>query len=156
MKTIGLLIIALAVVSLPIILAFTLEFNARGMELHKTCPLDEQVCPYIEIPWQPVFLIGIAIIMIIAGVFVYKMPEPKIEEKHRDTEKAKLELQKLEGDEKIVFGAIIEENGMIFQSKLIQKTNMTKVKISRILDSLEDKQLVERKRRGMTNVVVLK
>jgi uncharacterized membrane protein len=33
---------------------------------------------------------------------------------------------------------------------------MTKVKVSRILDSLETKNLLERRRRGMSNVVVLK
>ena len=33
---------------------------------------------------------------------------------------------------------------------------MTKVKVTRILDKLEGRGLVERKRRGMTNVVMLK
>tara|TARA_Y100000310_G_scaffold79304_3_gene76019 strand:- start:11104 stop:11229 length:126 start_codon:yes stop_codon:yes gene_type:complete len=31
-----------------------------------------------------------------------------------------------------------------------------KAKVSRIIDRLENKDIVERKRRGMTNVVVLK
>ena len=37
-----------------------------------------------------------------------------------------------------------------------QKTNFGKAKMTRIIDRLEGRGFVERKRRGMTNVVVLK
>lgn len=36
------------------------------------------------------------------------------------------------------------------------KTGLTKVKVTRILDRLEGREIIERKRRGMTNVVILK
>ena len=48
-----------------------------------------------------------------------------------------------------------KSNGTIFQSDLVEKSDFSKVKVSRILDKLEGRQLIERKRRGMTNVVVL-
>ena len=59
------------------------------------------------------------------------------------------------------FGFLIAHNTLtkqetIFQSDLVEKTEFDKVKVSRILDKLEGRQLIERKRRGMTNVVVLK
>ena len=38
---------------------------------------------------------------------------------------------------------------------LIEKTGFGKAKMTRIIDRLEGKGFVERKRRGMTNVVVL-
>jgi uncharacterized membrane protein len=44
----------------------------------------------------------------------------------------------------------------MFQSDIIEKTKLNKVKITRILDSLEAQNLIERKRRGMTNLVILK
>ena len=62
----------------------------------------------------------------------------------------------LNPDEKSVFEKIIESEGTAFQSDLVDKTGFHKVKITRILDKLEGKGLIERKRRGMTNVVILK
>ena len=44
----------------------------------------------------------------------------------------------------------------MFQADLIDKSGLGKVKISRILDRLEGKGLIERKRRGMNNIVVFK
>jgi len=38
----------------------------------------------------------------------------------------------------------------------VEETGFTKVKITRILDSLEGNGLIERKRRGMTNIIILR
>ena len=58
-------------------------------------------------------------------------------------------------DEKKIFNEIVKENS-IFQSELVDRTGLNKVKVTRSLDKLEGKGLIERKRRGMTNVVILK
>jgi uncharacterized membrane protein len=42
------------------------------------------------------------------------------------------------------------------QSDIVNNTSLTKVKVTRLLDKLEGKGLVERRRRGMGNLVVLK
>jgi uncharacterized membrane protein len=65
-------------------------------------------------------------------------------------------LPTLSHDERIVFEEIIKSDGAIFQSELVERTKLTKVKITRIIDKLEGKGLVERRRRGMTNVVIMK
>ena len=44
----------------------------------------------------------------------------------------------------------------MFQSSLVNETKLSKVKVTRILDRLEGKSLIERKRRGMSNVIILK
>ena len=44
----------------------------------------------------------------------------------------------------------------IYQSKIVETLDSSKVKITRIIDKLEQKELIERKRRGMTNIVVLR
>jgi len=44
----------------------------------------------------------------------------------------------------------------MFQSSLMEKMEIGKVKATRLLDKLEAKQIIERKRRGMNNIVVLK
>ncbi len=62
----------------------------------------------------------------------------------------------LDEDEKIVLEKIIDFQGTIFQSELVDKTGLNKVKITRILDKLEGRNILERRRRGMTNIVILK
>ena len=49
-----------------------------------------------------------------------------------------------------------KEGNAMFQADLMEKMEMGKVKTTRLLDKLEAKQLVERKRRGMNNLVVIK
>ena len=85
-----------------------------------------------------------------------KTIRPQIEPKKITKEYYQKILNKLNDDEKLVFDKIIESEGTIFQSDLVDKTKFTKVKVTRLLDKLEGKGLIERKRRGMTNVVILK
>ena len=59
-------------------------------------------------------------------------------------------------DEKRIVSLIIDEGGTIFQSQLVDKSGYSKSKVSLILDRLEAKKILERKRRGMSNVIVLK
>ena len=62
----------------------------------------------------------------------------------------------LKKDERKIYQAIIEAGGIIEQSELPEKTGISKASVSRALDLLESKGLVERRRRGMGNVVLLK
>lgn len=62
----------------------------------------------------------------------------------------------LKDDEQKLYKAIIESEGIINQSELIEKTELSKSNVSRALDLLESKNLVERRRRGMGNIVLLK
>jgi hypothetical protein len=82
-----------------------------------------------------------------------------------DKENYKETLKDLTEDEKTLFEKILDSKGTIFQSELVDnesphndstKSKFTKVKVTRILDRLEGRGLIERKRRGMTNVVILK
>jgi len=66
-------------------------------------------------------------------------------------------LKKLSNpDEKRIVSLIIEEGGTIFQSQLVDRSGYSKSKVSLILDRLEAKKILERKRRGMSNAIVLK
>lgn len=62
----------------------------------------------------------------------------------------------LDGDAKKVVAVLREKGGSAFQSDVIRETGYSKVKVSRILDRMEHGGLVERKRRGMANLVVIK
>ena len=66
-------------------------------------------------------------------------------------------LEKLANpDEQKIVSLIIEEGGTIFQSQLVDRSGYSKSKVSLILDRLEAKKILERKRRGMSNAIVLK
>ena len=62
---------------------------------------------------------------------------------------------RLRRNERAVYECILEEDGVIEQRDIVEETDLSKATVSRMLDSLESKQLVERKRRGMGNVVIL-
>ena len=59
-------------------------------------------------------------------------------------------------DEKEIVKLIIAEGGTIFQSQLVEKSGYSKSKVSLILDRLEARNILERRRHGMSNVIVLK
>ncbi|HYC19729.1 MAG TPA: MarR family transcriptional regulator [Candidatus Bathyarchaeia archaeon] len=61
----------------------------------------------------------------------------------------------LKDDEQTLFKAIIDE-GIVHQSELVEKTGLPKSNVSRALYGLESKGLIERRRRGMGNVILLK
>ncbi|MBR9676303.1 MarR family transcriptional regulator [Candidatus Woesearchaeota archaeon] len=65
-------------------------------------------------------------------------------------------MNKLSVDQKKVLEKIISSQGSMFQSEIVSSTKLSKVKVTRILDRLEGLGLVDRKRRGMTNIVILK
>jgi len=85
-----------------------------------------------------------------------KRVKERLEPKKLTKENYEKIMKTLDSDEKAVLGKVIESEGTLFQSSLIESTGLSKVKVTRILDRLEGKDLVERKRRGMTNVIILK
>ena len=97
---------------------------------------------------------ALAGLVALAGLYFafLKKDEPLVAGEKRKTK----DLSKLEGDEKTVASYVQEAGGSLYQSDLVAKTGFTKVRVTRILDKLEHDGVVERKRRGMTNIVVLR
>ena len=137
----------------------TFSFNAALSEIVKASCSHGSTCPmWGSIEFQThmsiaimtfVFLIGIYLIFF--GNRMHKQKRKRItKDDYRDV------LKKLNDDEKSVLESIIEAEGSIFQSELVEKTGFNKVKVTRVLDRLEGMGLIERKRRGMTNMVILK
>ena len=62
----------------------------------------------------------------------------------------------LSKEEKQIIDELVKQEGMIFQSELVEKLGLSKVKVTRLLDKLEGRHIIERRRRGMTNAVILK
>ena len=87
-------------------------------------------------------------------------PNAAIQGEQRPREEAPLESRdeiadQLSDTERVVYETVLEADGTIAQSDLVDRTDLSKATVSRTLDTLESKELVERKRHGMGNRVVL-
>lgn len=99
----------------------------------------------------------IAVTILVIGIIImYTKPREKIIIKTKKARKKRINKSKLEEKEKQVVEILEKEDGAIFQKTLMEKLDVGKVGITRLLDKLESKQIIERKRRGMNNIVVLK
>lgn len=59
-------------------------------------------------------------------------------------------------DEKVILSLVAEEGGSAFQSDLVERSGFSKGKVSLVLDRLEARGMVQRKKSGMTNLVTIK
>ena len=152
----GVVILVLAVAFFFVILSFTLEIQNLNSFLHKDCTLPAEVCPFNTfVPAQSVFAFTLDALLAATGILMIITRKQAEKLSAQTTAKIKTIIKNLEPDEQKIF-SMIADSGAIFQSELVEKSNMNKVKVTRILDKLEGRGLVERKRRGMTNVVILK
>jgi len=65
-------------------------------------------------------------------------------------------VKTLKDDQQKIYKAIIDSDGIIEQSELPEKTGLSKASVSRALDLLESRGLIEKRRRGMGNIILLK
>lgn len=156
-KNVGYLLLGISALIIFIIFLFN---NAMKNILIQSCPLEHGgvACPaYSTITQQTYLSLGIVGLLIVVGfVLIFsKQSEKLVIKKIGNNKKIKVDPSGFNKEEKQVFG-LIKENKAIFQADLIEKTGFGKAKITRILDRLEGKGFVERKRRGMTNVVVMR
>ena len=157
-KNVGWLIIGIAVIMTIIVLIF----NAALRDIvTANCTLihgDTKTCPMFDtIRTQTGISLGIiGVVAIIGFVIMFQKPKEKIIIKKIKDKKKRLDLKDLDKDEKKVVDLLVNEGNAMFQADLMEKLEIGKVKATRLLDKLEAKQLIERKRRGMNNLVVLK
>ena len=143
-KNVGYLLLGLSIVIIFIIFLFN---NAMKVIIVEQCgPVHGPTCEMNKNVEQQTYL------SLISSKPKEKIIVRKIKEKQV---KKQFNLEGLRKEDKQAF-AIIQDSKTIFQADLIEKLSFGKAKMSRVLDRLENKGLVERKRRGMTNVVVLK
>jgi uncharacterized membrane protein len=163
-RNVGIIIIGIALLIGFIILAFN---RAMTDIVNSSCSHGSSCPMWGTINFQTNVSLGIMIFVILVGLFLFffvkeekvvetKLVKEQIKPKKITKENYEKVMKELNDEEKLVLEKIIEAQGTIFQSDLVEKTSFTKVKVTRILDKLEGKGIIERKRRGMTNVVILK
>lgn len=122
--------------------------NALNDIVNTTCTHGLSCPMYATLNAQHTFSIILIIILIIVSAYFILADYLK---KHLFYAKAKIAVS---GEEKKIYELL--KKGSISQNDLIKETGITKVKMTRILNRLEKKGLIERKRAGAGNVVELK
>jgi uncharacterized membrane protein len=158
-KHLGVLLLGLSLLLFIVFASTTLEMiKASEQQCREVCGIDmDTACPHASsIPLQSYIGFTLASVVAVVGVLVLLSGNRYREQLTERQKMLEQELAALKGDEKTVFKAILDADGAIFQSELIDKTGFSKVKVTRLLDKLEARGLVERRRRGMTNLVLAK
>jgi len=154
-RNVGFLIVGIAVMIGVIILLF----NAGLKDIvDETCEHGSACTMHDTIAMQTNLSLAIAGLILVIGLFLIFSKESerivikKVEKKAR---KKRIDTTGLDAVEKKAV-EILKREGAVFQKTLMEELDVGKVKMTRLIDKLEAKQLVERKRRGMNNIVVLK
>ncbi len=151
----GFALIAISVILFFVIVSLTNELN-QYIQAECTHPAGE-VCPMAsDLPVQS--YAGFTLDFVIGGFGVFLVYKSGQTKKAHSQKRQELErsLKELDGDERKIYGIIESSDGVVFQSDIVEKTEFPKVKVTRLLDRMEHKGLVERRRRGMSNIVLLK
>ncbi|MBI2075890.1 MAG: MarR family transcriptional regulator [Candidatus Aenigmarchaeota archaeon] len=154
-RQIGFIIVLFSVAFALVIADFTRKVESLNAVLHQNCSLPDAVCPFIGMPYQATVGFAVTGILLVFGIMLILISRKGEHLEMEAREKTEAVIKKLNKDEQKVF-EIVRISGAVFQSELVEKSGLTKVRITRILDKLEAKGLVERKRRGMTNIVTVK
>jgi len=149
-KDMSLLLFSITVLLSFVVYSFTNEVMDAEMAF---CPIHDEVTDSCihdnNVPSQTLYSGFLLSIMYVVS-FVLFFNKPK---------KGGLSYKKindLSKEEKDLLKLVEEDNGVIFQSDLVKKSNLTKVKISRIVSRLEAKGAIEKRRKGMSNLILLK
>jgi len=153
-KIVGWVIIGIAFVMAIIVWIFN---SAMKNIVAKTCTDGPTCTMYDTIRTQTFLSLSIIIVILIIGIVImFTKPKEKIVIKTIKEKREKKDYSSLDMDEKKVINLLLNEGNAMFQADLMEKLEVGKVGMTRLLDKLEAKQLIERKRRGMNNIVVLK
>lgn len=154
-RNVGYLIVGIAVVMSIVIFLFN---NLIKENIGLTCSHGPTCGMYSDLNVQSwIGMIVVGIVFLIGLFLIFAKENEKIVVKTKTVmEKRKpISLEGLDSREKEAV-KLIQKKGGIFQAELMERLGVGKVGVTRLLDKLEAKQIVERKRRGMNNFVVLR
>ncbi len=154
-KKIGIIISIISIALIFILASFSIKIakSEAAACIHPgggQCPITAHI--------PPVSYLGVVLLIVVFILGIWLMLKAEAGEKiSKDAaEKAEAVAKALKGDEKKAYELIAASQGAIFQSELVEKMDYPKVKITRILDKLEGQGLIERRRRGLANMVLIK
>ncbi|MCK4714301.1 MAG: hypothetical protein KAT35_01910, partial [Candidatus Aenigmarchaeota archaeon] len=147
-RTAGYMIIAIA----ALIAFIVYSFNMALVDIVGSACSHGSECPmWGTLGVQTNVSIGITFFIMLIGIYlavfgkekpaVNRIVRPKVKLSEISRDNYDDVIKKLDSDEKPVFESVIDEKGSIFQSSIVEKTGMSKVKVTRILDRLEGRGL---------------
>ena len=159
-------IIGAMVVIIALLIGFIIySFNQALTDIiNASCSHGSECAMWGTIEFQTNMSLGIMVFVLAIGIYLIFFGDEKSKSGEEVARRPKKEitieeyediLKGLTPDEKSVLVKIIQEKGTMFQSDIVEKTEFPKAKVTRILDRLEGKKIIERKRRGMSNVIIL-
>ncbi|MBI5229379.1 MarR family transcriptional regulator [Candidatus Micrarchaeota archaeon] len=130
-----------------------------------SCTFTDAQCPHAKSAAVEATIIILLLAIIVGGTGFFfaraflakKVPPTPVGPNHNVAVKfVPKDSSELDEDSKKVYDFISENGGSVFQGEIIRETGFAKVTVTRILDKLEMQGFIERKRRGMSNIVVAK
>ena len=157
-KTIGYILVGFSAILLIALTFVKVDVDSQSAflcEKFHESNLDMNQCPAHKsnVSWIIVASFGIAVLILGVGAYMILMFKTVQQEPKKDFKE--VDISKLDEQEKKIYDIIKNKGGSAYQTDLIKETGFSKVKITRILDKMELKDILERKRRGMTNIIVL-
>ena len=148
--------IAMVLLTVSIFLVFDKLFSPQPIQV--VSETGEEITTiggdYFQLP-EVLLLIVSSFLVGATSVYLFYHAEPKklFAQLKPEPDKYAHIINLLKVDEKKVFLTLLKNNGELLQNKLVLETGLGKVKITRILLSLERKSLVVKERYGLTNRV---
>lgn len=125
--------------------------NALSSLEDKQCCSSELSCPtHANLDVQRIF--NIILTLIVIGISAYFISVDYLRTRFY-LKKTKIAIS---GDERQIYDYLREHANKAEQSELIRTFGITKVKMTRVLNRLEKKGVIERKRSGLGNIIELK
>jgi uncharacterized membrane protein len=104
----------------------------------------------------PVIIILLSGTGIVVGVLTYYFLSGSFEQKKKKfLNNRKQVLRFVDADEKAVMEVLLKNDGSISQSLLNKKLQMDRVKVFRVLEKLEQKNIIVKQKNGKTNKILL-
>ena len=165
LRNLGRFLLVISVLLFIFLILIKINFDEQGAYLcetvDKATDLDMVDCPAHNNPTSWIIFIAFGVVFLVFGAGIYLLissikrekTDQKVEEKKDFTQ---IDLSSLDEEEKKIYELLKFNKGSMYQSDLVKEMGFTKVKTTRILDRMENHEILERKRRGMTNIIVLK
>ncbi|GAG01187.1 unnamed protein product, partial [marine sediment metagenome] len=100
----------------------------------------------------PIFIPFLASVGLFIGALVYYFFTPRLEGKKIDKN---VILRVFDSDEKSMINFLLESKGEATQSRMVNGTGLSKVKVFRVLERLSKKGIVQKEPYGKTNAITL-
>ncbi|MBS3112050.1 hypothetical protein J4459_02195 [Candidatus Woesearchaeota archaeon] len=153
-KNLGKILIILSILLLFILTSVKMNYDKNGAVLCEAIAespsMDMENCPYHNNnnSWLIVLAFSIVFLILGGGIFLFL--------RNKQLDYKQIDFSRLNEEEKQIYNLIKEKDGSIYQSEIMKELEFSKVKTTRLLDLMESKKILERKRRGMTNIIILK